>query len=68
MINMNKTQTSLRHGIGTQLSNEQSPDHTESDDGKPKTPLVKSPTGSIVSKGRRRNKEGNDSQYQWHEK
>lgn len=57
-----KTQTSLRHGIGTQLSTEQSPDHTEefSDDMKPVSPtnMVKSPTGSIVSKGRRRNKEG----------
>ncbi|XP_070493286.1 rho GTPase-activating protein gacG isoform X2 [Chironomus tepperi] len=60
-IGMSKTQTSLRHGIGTQLSTEQSPDHSEEccDDIKSKSPtqLVKSPTGSIVSKGRRRNKE-----------
>jgi hypothetical protein len=65
LIGVNKTQTSIRHGIGTQpvLSAEQSPNHEEeidNDDLKSKSPesLIKSPTGSIISKGKRRNKEG----------
>lgn len=61
MIGMNKTQTSIRHGIGTQpLSADGSPDHVEEsiDEIKSKSPIIKSPTGSIISKGVRRNKEG----------
>jgi hypothetical protein len=62
VISVSKTQTSIRHGIGTQsMSQEGSPDHSdpiEDEDSKSPTQLVKSPTGSIISKGKRRNKEG----------
>lgn len=63
VINVSKTQTSIRHGVGTQsISQEASPDHSDpiDDDEESKSPsqLVKSPTGSIISKGKRRNKEG----------
>lgn len=62
VINVSKTQTSIRHGIGTQsLSQEGSPDHSDPiDDEDSKSPeqLVKSPTGSIISKGKKRSKEG----------
>lgn len=63
MINMSKTQTSIRHGVGTQsLSQETSPDHDVDElieeDSKSPTQLVKSPTGSIISKTKKRNKEG----------
>lgn len=63
VINVSKTQTSIRHGVGTQsISQEGSPDHSDDpiddQDSKSPTQLVKSPTGSIISKGKRRNKEG----------
>lgn len=63
LINVSKMQTSIRHGIGTQsLSQEASPDHDIEDsieeDPKSPTQLVKSPTGSVVSKSKKRNKEG----------
>jgi hypothetical protein len=68
MINVNKTNTSIRHGVGTQpISSEESPDHNdelediESPQIKSPTKLIKSPTGSIMSKEKRRNKEGKRS-------
>lgn len=61
LINVSKTQTSIRHGIGTQ-SLQTSPDHdvenSVEEDQKSPAQLVKSPTGSVVSKSKKRNKEG----------
>lgn len=64
MISVSKTQTSIRHGIGTQsLTPEESPSHIDdiaTEDEKSPEQLIKSPAGSIISKDtKKRNKEGN---------
>jgi hypothetical protein len=62
MVNVTKTQTAIRHGVGTQSCTEESPDHNDEsmEENVSKSPaqLIKSPTGSILSKGKKRNKEG----------